>query len=436
MFQRIFSHFMMIIVFVAAVSPALCASSENTLLDEGKRLFRAGEYKGSLKKVEEAIAQNPAIAEAHYFRGYLYQKCNPEIQIPDLTWEITDRVSREFEEVLRIEPEYSGEIVSLSPREKIMSEWSALALAHLSAGNIEKAKSAFEEAKKRGGMIPEIEEFMKNILLSCPTDAVLITTGDMDTFFPLYFQVMKGLRTDVTILNISLCQTPWFLSMITKSQPWQKKSLNLPFSEKNLNNIDAFLKNYDKPFTMTIAKPGCGNPNDLLTLDITPTVQADGKTHVLLSDLIFLHALKENAPRPLCMAPWVKERPINYRLSAEGKPLDPLAHLERRGLVEILTFCPSESAALIDANVRLLMTFSFKAVPASEKINACYGGYFANQYIAAFVQTADLLEKQGFRDRSRALIAKLVEQVPGIRYLKDEKQRDYLLGIAGKPLDK
>jgi tetratricopeptide (TPR) repeat protein len=436
MFPRIFSRILMISFAASLFTPAPCAPSKSALLTEGKQLFWSGDYKGAGKKIDQAIAQNPADAEAHYFLGYLHQRENPATPIPDLTWESTDRVSREFELVLKLEPDYTGEIICLAPREKIMSEWSALALASLYAGNGAKARIAFEEAKKRGGTIPEIEEFMKNMLLSCPPDAVLITGGDMDTFFPLYFQVMEGLRTDVTILNISLCQTPWFLKMITKNLPWQKQPLSLPFSEKDLKNIDKLLKDYQKPFTMTIPKPGCENPNDSLGLDISPTAQADGKPHVLLSDLVFLHVLKDNARRPLCIAPWVRDRTLNYRIYVDGKPLDPMDHLEKQGLVDLLTLCPSEGTARIDATERLLAAFSYKALPNSERINACYGGFPVNHYIAAFVQTADLLEKRGFPDRSRALLSKLVELVPGIRYLKDEKQREYLLGIAGKPIDK
>jgi hypothetical protein len=62
-----------------------------------------------------------------------------------------------------------------------MSEWSALALANLNSGNIPLAKKAFGEAERRGGIVPQLYTFMKNMLLSCPEDAVLITGGPPET---------------------------------------------------------------------------------------------------------------------------------------------------------------------------------------------------------------------------------------------------------------
>jgi tetratricopeptide (TPR) repeat protein len=437
-FFKLYLFFTLVFIFISIPF----ASSEKELLTDGKRLFWSGDYKQALKKIEEVLSINPVNVEAHYFRGYLfqrdnsgYQRDNPGIQIPEITWEFTDRISKEFEKVIRLEPEYAGEIIILPPREKIMSEWSALAEAYLNAGNIEKAKAAFEEGKKRGGLVPELYGFMKNMLLSCPPDAVLITAGDMDTFFPLYFQVVEGLRNDVTILNIYLCQTPWFLKMITKNLPWQRNVLKLSFPDKELKNIDKLTVGYNKPFNVFIQKPGCSNQSDGITLNITPLAQNDGKPHIKLNDLVYINVVKENAERPLCIAPTVKDRTLNYRIYVDGKLFDPFQHLEKHGLVEVLTLCPNDNAAQIDANETMLTKiFSYGDIPNSEKTNAY--DHLVNYYITAFVHTAVLMEKQGMRDRSRALFQKLVDLIPGIRFLKDEKQRDYIMGLAGKPISK
>ena len=42
------------------------------------------------------------------------------------------------------------------------------------------------------------------------------------------------------------------------------------------------------------------------------------------------------------------------------------------------------------------------------------------------------MDKTGQQNRARILFKKLVDCVPGINYLNDRTQRDYILGLAGK----
>lgn len=47
----------------------------------------------------------------------------------------------------------------------------------------------------------------RNYLRSCPSNSVLISYGDTDTYVPLYLQAVEGIRTDVIIANLSLLET-------------------------------------------------------------------------------------------------------------------------------------------------------------------------------------------------------------------------------------
>lgn len=56
----------------------------------------------------------------------------------------------------------------------------------------------------------------RNILRSCPPDAVLMTYGDTDTYTLLYVQATEDLRTDVLVVNTSLLQTARYYSAVIK----------------------------------------------------------------------------------------------------------------------------------------------------------------------------------------------------------------------------
>ncbi len=75
-------------------------------------------------------------------------------------------------------------------------------------------------------------DFAKLLLESCPKNSLLFTAGDNDTF-PLWCaQELKGIRRDVTILNLNLLQQPWYYRRLEKPQKighYQLKSY-LPIS--------------------------------------------------------------------------------------------------------------------------------------------------------------------------------------------------------------
>jgi hypothetical protein len=54
-------------------------------------------------------------------------------------------------------------------------------------------------------------DFAKNILLSCPQNTILFTSGDNDTYPLLYCQEVEGIRTDVRIIIMPFLSANWFL---------------------------------------------------------------------------------------------------------------------------------------------------------------------------------------------------------------------------------
>jgi len=77
-------------------------------------------------------------------------------------------------------------------------------------GEIEKEEQALAALMKLDFFSKPVLEYNRWVLESLPPDAILVTSGDLDTYPAAALQQVKGIRPDVAIVNISLLNTDWY----------------------------------------------------------------------------------------------------------------------------------------------------------------------------------------------------------------------------------
>jgi hypothetical protein len=90
-------------------------------------------------------------------------------------------------------------------------------------------RANYHEHDRSGNLVAW--DYSYNLLQSCEPNAVLFTNGDNDTFPLWYLQEVEGIRTDVTVANLSLLNTPWYIRQLREIRSAQ----DIAFSSKEFS---------------------------------------------------------------------------------------------------------------------------------------------------------------------------------------------------------
>ena len=204
-------------------------------------------------------------------------------------------------------------------------------------------------------------DYARDVLNSVDPYALVITTGDNDTFPLWHAQEVEGLRRDVSVMVLSLANTNWYLAQLQRRPPLPFPGAPVPtttwMNRYYLNGPADTLPPY-----ILVEQPAAGT---IGPIQVTIDPRALGRPYLGRADLAVLQIIKDQLGR----------RPIYFSTSTASIPdqmgLSP--YLVNEGLVRRLmpaAVTPNDSIHLLEGrgfvNVPRLKRLSFDVYRGGE----------------------------------------------------------------------
>ena len=211
----------------------VCLTGQGGYKDHALEAYRAENLQQAIDLMEKARAENPEDPEVHYYLGYFAHYLMHDgipVDKDRQKWSET-MVLQNLEAALKQDPEMGD------ARYFLGVEHGALAREALKAGELTAFREAYRQGMKKGAYPAWMREEGRNLLRSCPPDAILVINGHLHWNALTYLQAMEGIRQDVTVVSQELLQQPWYIRALRDGIEGVIRAVPIHWKDHHLEEI-------------------------------------------------------------------------------------------------------------------------------------------------------------------------------------------------------
>ena len=382
-----------LLILISLLFIACKAQKDVDWQEQAEQYFSKNQYNNAVEYLEEQLFIDPANQELHYYLGQAYKvlACDDGSKMNKVNTELALKSAAHFKRVIEISPEYNGKQFVVGPYSKLQNEWGSLAFKYLYEGKTDSAKWAFKTGKADGGFFPAIMEYNKNIMASCKPNAILFTNGDNDTYPMWFLQFIDEYRKDITVINLSLLNVPWYIKQLKNNYLTGTNNLKLIFTDEEIEKLSPIMWESKK---VTVPLNNKGKIEWL----VSPTIEGGA---IRVQDIMVMQILESNN--------W--ERPIYFSTT--------VAKINKIGLDEYLSLeglvykCETHKKDMNPEELeKNLEIYKHKTIDDHHIKNVPEISWMFLNYRAAYVQLANYFIDEGNLDKAKVLIETMNNKIP------------------------
>jgi len=385
-------------ILISLLLIACKAQTDLAWQEQAEQYFKNNQYNKAVEFLEEQLFTDPANQELHYYLGQAYKvlACDDGSKMNNVNPELAIRSAAHFKRVIEISPEYNGKLFVVGPYSKLQNEWGSIAFKYLFDDKVDSAKWAFETGQADGGFFPAIMEYNKNIMASCKPHAILFTNGDNDTYPMWFLQVIDGYRQDITVVNLSLLNVPWYIKQLKNNYLTGINNLNLNLSDEEIDELSAKLWE-EKKVNVSVDDPL--NKKGKIEWVVSPTIEEKA---IRVQDIMVMEILESNK--------W--ERPIYFSTT--------VANINKIGLEKFLSFeglvfnieTHKQNINTEQLEKNLMETYAYNTMDDHHIKNVTEISWMFLNYRSAYVQLANYFFNEGNLDKAKSVIEAMNNKIP------------------------
>jgi tetratricopeptide (TPR) repeat protein len=391
-----------------------CASdSVSNLKKKAEKALNKKDYSQAVQYLEKALVNEPENQEIHYYLGQAYRLLlfDDGSKINNVNPMLAAKASEHFQKVIEISPRYEGRKFVVGPYSKIQGIWGAVGMTYLYKGKIDSARWAFEKGQSEGAFYPAIMEYNKNIMASCEKDAIIFTNGDNDTYPMWFLQLVEGYRRDITVVNLSLLNVPWYIKQLKNGYPFGDNNIPLNLSDEEIDAIKYKLWK-ETEVQLTVGDDPL-NPEGKLRWIMKPTL---GDKIIRVQDIMVMEILKSNNwDKPVYFSTTVSQVNkigIDEYLAFEGLVFRLMSHKDKVSLPRLKDNC---------VNVYTYNGVNDKHYQYIEEVQSLY-----RNYRVGFIHLAISYSDAGQKDEAKEILEIMNNKLPEglIPYPDDQTKKE------------